>query len=226
MTPVDPSQALPFTVRPVKDAASLAAACLVRSVAYGSKNESYREVMMHPDAIDASPRTTVYLCERKADGVAVGSMRIQHAVLPSDLLEIERYVGVLPAYATRRRAEVTRLSAIPGADPYVRLALWKVAYVHAHQHGIALIMVGARRQSLIRTYLEMGYKVVMPATRLPYAGGLPHEILAADLKEAEAHWRDVGHPMLEFMLVSHTDISIESGSSMENRPEEQVVRIF
>ena len=126
-------------------------------------------------------------------------------------MEIEKYVPTPARYAQMGRAEITRLAAIPGADPLVRLALWKVAYLHCREHNVRLVVIGARKsQSDSSGYEQNGVtRRFLHPTPLPYAGDLPHRIMAADIPEAEAYWQETQHPMLAFMVdQQHPDISV------------------
>lgn len=205
------SESFSFSLRPVVTHDELLLACEVRAAAYGHKIPEYRESMARPDAIDASPWTGVYLCEDKTTGRPIGTMRIQVATRGSARLEIEKYVATPPAFVGSARAEITRLAAIPGADPFVRLALWKAGYLHCKAKNVALLMIAVRKPSLIRAYVRMGAKDISDPVSLPYGGNLPHRIMAVDIAAAEIFWRDSDHPMLEFMVgTGHPDIAIAS----------------
>ena len=62
------SESLSFTLRKVETHEDLLRACQVRAQAYGHKVPAYREQMATPDAIDASPWTSVFVCDDKASG--------------------------------------------------------------------------------------------------------------------------------------------------------------
>ena len=200
-----------FSLRPVFTHEDLLLACQVRAEAYGHKIPAYRESMTRPDTIDTSPWTGIYLCEDKASGRPVGTMRIQVTTRGSDRLEIEKYVATPARFVDAGRAEITRLAAVPGADPFVRLALWKAGYLHCKAHHVALLMIAVRKPSLIRAYERMGAKDITDPVALPYAGNLPHRIMAVDIAAAEVFWRDSDHPMLRFMVdTAHPDITLPS----------------
>lgn len=210
-----------FTLRRAETREDLLRACRVRAEAYGYKVPAYRESMAQPDAVDASPGTTVFLCEDKISGDAVGTMRVQ-----TRELEIEKYVE-LPTYVGRAtRCEVTRLSAPVGADPFVRLALWKAAYLFGIDLGITWIVMTVRKPALIRAYEKMGARDLFLDRNdgfvLPYVGNLPHRIYALDLDNFYDHWNECKHPLLEFMTATkHRDISILP-ALMERRAREQL----
>ncbi len=124
---------------------------------------------------------------------------------------MERYLK-LPEYLQRATCtEVTRLAAPIGADPFVRLALWKAAYLFSASQGISWIVMTVRKPALIRAYERMGSKDVFPDRLegfvLPYVGALPHRIYALDIDNFYAFWSDSKHPLLEFMTATtHHDI--------------------
>jgi hypothetical protein len=220
------SELLSFTLRRADTHRDLLRACKVRAAAYGYKVPEYRESMALPDAVDASPRTTVFLCEDKVSGEAVGTMRVQTREHDRGKLEMERYVA-LPEHLQRASsAEVTRLAAPMGSDPFVRLALWKAAYLFSVNQGISWIVMTVRKPSLIRAYERMGSKDVFPDRPegfvLPYVSNLPHRIYALDIDNFYGFWSDTKHPLLEFMTATkHVDIMI-APASVDRRAAEGV----
>ena len=169
--------------------------------------------MAQPDAIDASPWTTVFICEDKISGDAVGTMRVQTREHDRGELEMDRYVE-LPEYLQQATCtEVTRLAAPVGSDPFVRLALWKAAYLFSASQGISWIVMTVRKPALIRAYERMGSRDVFPNRPegfvLPYVGNLPHRIYALDIDNFYGFWADSKHPLLEFMTATkHDDIRV------------------
>jgi hypothetical protein len=206
------SESLSFTLRPVETHDDLMLACKVRSIAYGYKNPGYRETMAVPDAIDHSPWTTVFLCEDKLTGEAVGTMRIQATTRGQTKLEIEKYVVPPPELELHGRAEISRLSSIQGADPFVRLALWKSAYLYCIAIQARWLLMGVRKPALIRAYERMGAKDIYDDQRtvpLGHGGNLPHRIFALDIGACDQTWREGNHPMLHFMVGTvHPDITV------------------
>jgi hypothetical protein len=207
-----PSESLSFTLRPVETQDDLLLACKVRAAAYGHKVPAYRESMALPDAVDASPFTTVFLCEDKTTGEAVGTMRIQSTTRGQTQLEIEKYVIPPPELELHGRAEITRLASILGADPFVRLGLWKAAYLYCMAIQARWLMIGVRKPALIKAYEKMGAKDIFDdrhTVPLGHAGNLPHRVLALDIGSCEQNWREGNHPMLHFMVETvHPDITV------------------
>ena len=201
------SESLSFTLRRADTHQDLLRACKVRAAAYGYKVPEYRETMAQPDAIDASPWTTVFLCEDKISGEAVGTMRVQTRGHDRSELEIERYVPLPEYLRTATCIEVTRLAAPIGSDPFVRLALWKAAYLFCTSQSVSWIVMSVRKPALIRAYERMGSKDVFPehpeGFHLPYVGRIPHRIYALDIDNFYGFWNDTKHPLLEFMTATH-----------------------
>jgi hypothetical protein len=216
------TELLSFTLRRADTEQDLLRACKVRAAAYGYKSPEYRESMAQPDSIDASPWTTVFICEDKISGEAVGTMRVQTRQRNCGELEMERYVA-LPEYLQRApRSEVTRLAAPLGSDPFVRLALWKAAYLFSASQGISWIVMTVRKPALIRAYERMGSKDVFPDRSdgfvLPYVGSMPHRIYALDIENFYSFWSDTKHPLLEFMTATRHDDIVVLRPSMNRLP--------
>jgi len=206
------AESLSFMLRPIDTYDDLLRACRVRAQAYGQKDPAYRESMARPDEVDASPWTTVFICEDKVTGDAVGTMRIQTTTRGMERLEIEKYVVAPPEMELYGRGEITRLAAPLGADPFVRLALWKAGYLFCMASQVRWLMMGVRKPSLIRAYEKMGATDIYDDRRavpLAYAGNLPHRILALDIGACDQNWRQQNHPLLHFMVGTvHPDISV------------------
>jgi hypothetical protein len=203
-------ETLSFTVKQVVTRDDLMRACAVRAEAYGRRVPEYRDKLATPDAVDESPWTAVYLCEDKVSGDAVGTMRIQ-TTANGGQLEIEKYVSVPAALQRHGRGEISRLSAVVGADPFVRLALWKAGYLHCLTTNIRWLILGVRKPGLLKAYAEMGAKDLTDPVALPYSGDLVHRVLGLDVLSAESDWQSRHHPLLEFMVgTTHPDMYMPS----------------
>lgn len=215
---------LSFTLRPVLSHDDLLRACSVRADAYGRKNPEFRELMATPDAVDASPWTAVFLCEDKATGKPVGTARVQSTTRGNSQLEIEKYVAPPPELASQGRAEITRLSAVVGADPLVRAALWKAGYKYAYDVGARWLLIGVRKPSLTRAYEQMGARDIFEDRRsvlLGHAGNLPHRVLGLDIGSLERNWKANNHPLYHFFFgAQHQDIVLMPSSVQSRSPEE------
>ena len=207
-----PDELLSFSLRPVETHDDLLLACQVRAQAYGRKFPEYVESMSVPDATDSSPWTAVFLCEDKFTGEPVGTMRIQSTTRGNSKLEIEKYMQPTPELLLFGRAEVTRLAAVQGADPFVRLALWKAAYLYCMATQARWLIMGVRKPSLLRAYQQMGATDVFEdrrTVRIAHGGDLPHRVLALDIGDCERKMREDNNPVAHFLFGAvHQDISV------------------
>jgi hypothetical protein len=118
---------LSFKVRIARTPQELQAACRVRALSYGNHLPQLHATLMEPDLLDADENTVVVLCVDKASDAAVGTARFQTNA--GGLLLIEHSVTVPESMRSDTRAEITRLSAVAGADPLVKLCLMKASYL-------------------------------------------------------------------------------------------------
>ena len=204
---------LSFTVREVDTREDMARVCELRASCYGRHAPALREPMAHPDAFDRSPSTSIFLCEDKASGAPIGTMRVVDNTLGGDL-EIERFVEVPPSLASCIRGEMTRLVVAPGADLLVKPALWKAGYLRCLQTHVQWLIIAARKPGLIKQYAYLGAKDMYADQRLvPVGNGwsLPHRIFVFNVPTAQNDWYEGRHRLLRFMVeTEHPDIRISS----------------
>lgn len=206
------TQSLSFGVRIARTRNELQAACRVRAMSYGHHLPKLHATLMEPDLLDADEHTVVVLCVDKASGEAVGTARFQtNAGGP---LLIEHSVNVPEAMRNDTRAEVTRLSAVAGADPLVKLCLMKASYLFCLATQVRWMVIGARNEALVRQYRRLGFEDVFDDGRLVpllHAGRLEHRVLAFNVTTAESRWREGRHPLYDFMIeTAHPDIQLFS----------------
>ena len=150
------------------------------------------------------------LCEDKRSGAPVGTMRLQTSF--GGPLQIERSVAMPAEVLACSRVELTRFAVAQGADPLVKLALMKAAFLHSRTAGVQLMLLGARSPALVRLYQRLQCRELFgPGDRFPlqHAGGVAHQVLINDLRTVEQRWRADGHAWLAFMLeTSHPDIDL------------------
>lgn len=215
--------ALSFTLTPARRWDDLVDACNVRAASYGHHMESLRETLAQPDAVDLQPTTVTFLCRDKASGKAVGTARAQVSVWGP--LLIDRCVSLPHGMQQQSRAEITRLSALAGADPLVKVALMKAAYLYCLASQVRWMVIGARNDALIRQYRRLGFTDLQPDAEpvpLSYAGGLPHRILKFDVTAAERQWSSMAHPLYTFMVGTvHPDIQL-FGTQRIVRPQAEL----
>jgi hypothetical protein len=204
---------LSFTVREVQTDEDLERVCELRARGYGRHAPKLRQLMEQPDAIDRSLSTTLLLCEDKASGEAIGTMRVV-VNTQGGALEIEDFLEVPDWMAGSRRGEMTRLVAAPGADPLVKPALWKAGYRICLQDSVEWLLIGARKPALIKQYEYLGAKDMYPDQRLvPLGHGwtLPHRVFVFNVLTAAQDWYEARHRLLRFMVeTEHPDIVIPS----------------
>ena len=185
------TQTLSFAVRIARTRNELQAACRVRALSYGHHVPQLHATLMEPDLLDADEHTIVVLCVDKLSGEAVGTARFQtNAGGP---LLIEHSMNVPDAMRSDTRAEITRLSAVAGADPLVKLCLMKASYLFCLATQVRWMVIGARSDALVRQYRRLGFADVFDDGRLVpllHAGRLDHRVLAFNVTTAECRWRD------------------------------------
>ena len=206
------TQSLSFEVRIARTRNELQAACRVRALSYGHHVPQLHATLMEPDLLDADEHTIVVLCVDKASGEAVGTARFQtNAGGP---LLIEHSMNVPDKMRSDTRAEVTRLSAVAGADPLVKLCLMKASYLFCLATQVRWMVIGARSEALVRQYRRLGFADLFDDGRqvpLLHAGRLDHRVLAFNVTTAESRWREAGHPLYDFMIeTAHPDIQLFS----------------
>lgn len=200
--------ALPFTLAPALDAADLRDARRVRALAYAHHLPLGADAFGQHDPMDHADGTSVWLCRDKATGQALGTARWHDST--HGRLQIEQSVSLPDALRAGPRAEITRLAIRAGADPRVRLALMKAAWLEAMARGVEHLVVGARLPGLIRVYQALGFEDLLPPGEmrpLAHAGNLPHRILSLNLEAAPRRWAAQAHRLLGFMQHTlHPDI--------------------
>ena len=206
------TQTLGFAVRIARTRNELQAACRVRALSYGRHLPHLHATLMEPDLLDADEHTVVVLCVDKLSGEAVGTARFQtNAGGP---LLIEHSMNVPDTMRNDTRAEVTRLSAVAGADPLVKLALMKASYLFCMATQVRWMVIGARSDALVRQYRRLGFADVFEDGHLVpllHAGRLDHRVLAFNVTTAESRWRADQHPLYDFMIeTAHPDIQLFS----------------
>lgn len=206
------TQTLSFGVRIARTRDDLQAACRVRALSYGHHVPHLHEPLLEPDLLDNDANTIVVLAVDKRSGEAVGTARFQtNAGGP---LLIEHSMSVPEEMRTDTRAEITRLSAVAGADPLVKLALMKSSYLFCMATQVRWMVIGARSDALVRQYRRLGFTDLFPDGRmfpLLHAGRLDHRVLAFNVTGAESRWREGRHPLYDFMIeTAHPDIQLFS----------------
>lgn len=204
------SASLSFSLRVARSTLELEAACVARSLSYGHHLPALKTPLASPDLADLAPGTAVLVCADKHRGHTVGTARVQ--VSTRGPLLIEQAIELPEAMTGHARAEITRLSAVPGADPLVKLALWKAAYLYCQASQVRWMVIGARNEALVRQYRRLGFDDLHADGRrvpLAHAGGMPHRVLVFDSMTAERAWHTGKNGLYGFMIDTlHPDIDL------------------
>nr|MBA3624712.1 hypothetical protein [Methylibium sp.] len=132
----------------------------------------------------------------------------------ADPLLIEHSARLPAAMHSDTRAEITRLSVLPGADPLAKVCLMKASYLFCVASQIRWMVIGARSEALIRQYRRLGFADLFadqPSVPLMHAGRIEHRVLAFNVTAAERTWRESGHALYQFMIeTAHPDIQLFS----------------
>jgi hypothetical protein len=199
---------LGFVLELVSSTQDLLDACSVRAQAYGHHLPDMGRKLSEPDELDFAPGISVFVCRDKAEGRVMGTMRIQSNAFGP--LMMEDSFSLPPWLDGATRAEITRLAVRVGADPLIRLSLWKASYLFCMANRLEWMVVGARNEALIRNYRRLGFVDVFgPDQLMPLAhtGGLAHRIMAFENTSAERRWSEMRHPLYQFVFETvHTDL--------------------
>lgn len=211
---------LGFVLELVSSSRDLLEACSVRAQAYGHHLPEMGHRLSEPDELDFAPGTSVFVCRDKANGRAVGTMRIQSNAFGPLLMESS--LSLPPWLHGASRAEITRLAVRVGADPLVRLSLWKASYLFCMANRLDWMVVGARNEALIRNYRRLGFVDVFgPEQLMPLAhtGGLPHRIMAFENTSALRRWGESKHPLYQFVFeTEHADLDVCTVPASRRQP--------
>lgn len=201
---------LSFHLRVVSTQDQLDQACRVRATSYGHHIPEMLDKFSEPEEMDTMPGVIVLLCTDKVSGKPIASVRLQtNAFAP---LLIEQSVQLPPAMAELPRADISRLSVIPGGDPLAKLTMMKACFMLCMATQTRLLIIGARKPSLARQYERLGFTNLYEDQRmvpLAYAGGIPHAVLVFDPTTSERVWGESYPQMHEFTFGTyHRDIQL------------------
>jgi hypothetical protein len=203
-------QALPFTVRVVRDEAELMKAVQIRQAAYGRHLPEFAQTLKLPEELDMRPGVAVLLAEAKLDGAPLGTMRIQtNAHQP---LALEQSLALPPALRACSLAEATRLGVTgQQVGRMVKTLLFKAYYEYCVLNDIEWLVI-AGRSPIDRQYDRLMFSDVYPgmgAVPLQHAGNIPHRVMSFEVASAERRWREAAHPLYDLVFrTRHADIDL------------------
>lgn len=216
---------LSFKVSLAQSHEELRQACNVRADGYGHHVPEWKTTFAKPDDVDLLPGTAVLVCSDKRTGKVIGTARVQSTTRGDAGLCIEQCIELPDSMKRQGRAEISKLSSLPGADPLVRLALWKAGYLFCLANQARWLLIGARNEALVRSYRRLGTRDLYEDQRmvpLDYAGGVPHRVLVFDVIAAERNWFGANHPLYQFMVETvHPDIELFPQRSLAPRAQPQ-----
>ena len=166
----------------------------------------------------------VLLAESKLDGSPLGCLWLQSN--RHGRLGIEQSVELPEWLKGCNLAEGTRLGVSEGRiGCVVKAALIKAFYVYCLQSDIDWIVITARKP-LDRQYEAFLYQDVYPGggfIPMRHIGGIPHRVMAFEVKSGEARWAEADHPLFDFMCrTRHPDIDVTGrGCSLSNYRSQQ-----
>ena len=204
------TESLPFKVRIVASPQDLQKAVEIRSSAYARHVPEVGQALRQAEDDDFRPDVLSIFAERKADGVALGSVRLQPNLNKPLRLEGETTLPV--ALQRRRLVEFMRLgveNGIPGQ--MVSAALVKAGFEICHACGFDYILA-AGRKSVATIYRGMAFDDVLDGgtIALSYANHLPHGIFSIPVKDVDRRLPARNPALYRFMAQTHhPDISID-----------------
>lgn len=206
----NPSEALPFVIRCVRNEVELAKAVAIRRSAYGRHvpELAARFSVPEPSDLDGSSRVLVALS--KLDGMPLGSMRFRtNQYQPLDL---EQSVDLPGSLKSRVLSEATRLAVSQAAvGRVVKAMLMKAMFLHCEASGVECMVVTARHP-MDRFYHWLLFGDVFPGgdfVPMAHVGMIPHRIMNCDLIETKRRWLECDHPWYSlFFRTHHPDIEL------------------
>ena len=212
---------LPFRVRIVRNEEQLSKAVRIRAEAYERHWPNLYLQLQSPEEQDRNPNSLIFLAELKADGSAVGTMRVDtNLVTP---LPITDAISIPKRISDRPIAYVTRLGVKQGAlGSLVKLALFKSLHRYCMAKQLFWMLVGIKPPG-DKDYVRLGFVDVFDEQRLVpiiSSGGVPVRLMAFEVISAERRWHETEHPLYKFMFDNyHPDIEVFSSvSGMWSRP--------
>ena len=204
-------QTLPFTVQVADRPSALQDACAVRAAGYGHHLPQVRARYANPESTDLEPGTIVLVAYDKQSGDALGTARIQ-TTTHGGATPVESCIELSEGMREVGRGEITKLAALPGADPLVKLTLWKAGYLYCLANQVRWLFICARSRGLVRQYRHLGATPFHEDERmlpLSYAADIPHQVLVFDVIAAERHWHEANHALSGFMFNTlHPDLQL------------------
>lgn len=217
------TERLPFTVRIARSDEDLAKAVSIRYSAYNRHLPGLACKLREPEAYDHDPSCVVFLAESRLDGSPLGTMRVHST--RSGLLPLEQSVDLPQWLKSQSRAEATRLGVLDGGvGRVVKHVLFKAYFRYCLLAGIDWLVIAAR-PPLDKQYRSLLFHDLFEDDRpvpMRHAGGIPHHVLAFEVRTAEARWAEARHPLYDFIFrTHHPDLTISLPLDRHGEPAAQ-----
>lgn len=217
-------ESLPFTLRVAHSEADLWKAVQIRHSAYARHVPDFAASLTRPEPSDFEDGVAVLLAESRLDGTALGTMRIEtNRHRP---LSLERSLDLPEWLQDRPLAEAVRLGVTEDRiGRVVKTALFKAYYLYCATHGIDWMVI-AGRSPIDRQYERLLFKDVYPGQGfipLRHAGGMPHRVMALQVRQVEPTWRGAQHPLYDYFFRTHHE-DIDVSLDKRQAPAESTLR--
>ena len=205
-----PRESMPFTIRIVGSEAEMAKAVQVRYAAYARHVPTFAGQLRSAEEYDYEPGSVVLLAESKLDGSPLGTMRIQ--TNRDRKLALEGSVALPDWLKGKSLAEATRLGVSEGRmGRVVKAMLFKAYFFYCLATNVDWMVICAR-SPLDRQYDALLFGDVYPDRGfipMQHIGGIPHRLMAFEMKSAYDRWLEAGHPLFNFFCRTiHPDIQL------------------
>lgn len=201
---------LPYTIRLARTPRDLRAAVALRRQSYRRHFGPDFECELEPADVQAG--SLVFIAADKRDDAVIGTARF--ATNRMQPLYIGSQLDLEPMFGNTHLADVHRLAVTSGTrGKLVKLGLFKATYLCAQALQVRHLVIGAR-STLERDYLRLGFGDPGGHRTMLETLGRPHRLLSLDIAAAERRWREMQHPLYQFMVVDfHPDIDPFVGST-------------
>lgn len=205
---------MPFTVRIASSDDEIAKAVQVRYAAYARHVPTFADKLRRPEEYDYDSGSTILLAESKLDGSPLGTIRIQ--TNRHQRLALEESVALPDWLQGKCLAEATRLGVSEGrVGRLVKAMLFKAYFFYCLATNVDWMVICAR-SPLDRQYDALLFEDVYPGRGfipMHHIGGIPHRLMAFEMKSAYDRWLEAGHPLFDFFCRTiHPDIQLRRKS--------------
>jgi len=202
----------PYRISLVRTPDQLDAVVAVRREAYGSRLQALADQVGRPEDFDFNHEAVILLLEDRINGKPLATTRLNTG---KSLLPIMADMELPGFIADNQIGYVSRMAIVGEAmkKPEIRILMDKAVFqlCWAKQIRNMLIFAVVPRQ---RIFMSRGFKDIFE-DRLPrhpaFLNRVPIRALAMDVVTLERHWREMNHPMYEFIFNTfHPEIEVFS----------------